>query len=85
MEVTEDELLAEIQALLEKSESENETGTITTPELIAQFHIGYPRAKILLESLIESRVLVRDRVLRVDPWGGHNRVKGYRYASGSKS
>ena len=82
--ITEDELLAEIQAMLERADSENEAGTITTPEVIERFRVGRVRAKRLLTGLVDAGVLERGRVVRVDDWGTQTHVKGFRYVNGSK-
>lgn len=79
------ELVAALRQALDQAAeagTENEANTITTKEYIEASGVSEYRARRQLAELCEARVLVRDYIARVNPWGDRQRVKGYRYVGG---
>ena len=59
---------------------EVDPGTVTVPELAKAINVGRYRAKALLDRLIETGIVRRDFVNRIDHWTKKKvQRKGYRY------
>ncbi len=81
-DVTEDDLLDAIREYLEESGADTddrEPGTITRPEMVAQFKLAKGKAEATIDRLIEDSIIEPDMVWRRDDWGYSTRRRGYRY------
>ena len=75
---TEADWNAEIEKYIEDSrDGENDAGTITRPEVMQRFSVSRPKAKAILDRMIEAGVIEKDKVRRDDGWRVA-RVNGYR-------
>ena len=84
-EITEDDLLTAIREYLEEpggDTDEREPGTITRPEIVAQFGLAKNLAVSTISQLIEDGIIEPAMIWRRDAWGYSTRRRGYRYIGG---
>lgn len=77
----EDELLAALEEA-RKTESDglsDEPFTVTYPEARKIFSLSRLKTTAILNGMCDSGTLKRDMVGRINNWGIHNHVPGYRY------
>ena len=81
-DITEDDLLTAIRDYLEApadDAGDREPGTITRPEIVAQFNLAKNLAVSTISKLIEDGVIEPAMIWRRDAWGYSTRRRGYRY------
>ena len=81
-DVTEDDLLDAIRNYLEApadTTGAREPGTITRPEMVAQFKLAKGKAEATINRLIADGIIEAEMVWRRDDWGYSTRRRGYRY------
>ena len=80
MEITESELFKAIEEyILESPEPGLESGTTTTPRIMARYNIGRIKANRLISKFVAEGRLVPDKIRIVDAWGYQQHIRGFRW------
>ena len=80
-DITEDDLYQAVAEYMAFKPSPGlEPRTTTAPKLAKERDITEAAARKILEEMAEAGTVKHDKVKYTDPWGGTQKVKGYRLA-----
>ena len=83
LNTTEDELFAAIESwMTDEPVPGLEPGTITTPMIMEQYHLGRIKARRFLERWVKENKIKPDMIRFVNAWGYEQRIPGYRFLNG---